>query len=74
MLEFLIIVLFICLLVWAIRLLLKAAWGVAKIVAILLVVAACPTLLGILLAAGGLALLIPILLLGVAFLILKVCL
>ena len=56
-----------------IRLIFKAAWGLAKIAAIILIVAAFPRLIGVLMIAGGIALLIPVALIGVAFGILKGC-
>ena len=63
MLDFLLIVLFICLFFWTIKLLFKLTWGVAKIIAVILLIASLPTLIGILMVAGGLVLLIPVALL-----------
>lgn len=63
MLDFLLIVLFICLFFWTIKLLFKLTWGVAKIIAVILLVVSLPTLIGILMVAGGLVLLIPVALL-----------
>ena len=63
MLDFLLIVLFICLFFWTIKLLFKLTWGVAKIMAVILLVVSLPTLIGILMVAGGLVLLIPVALL-----------
>lgn len=60
MLDILLTVLFICLFVWSIKLLFKLAWGATKIIAVILMVIALPTLIGCLMIAGGLALLIPI--------------
>ena len=71
MFELLVLVLFGWLFISAIRLIFKAAWGLAKIAAIILIVAAFPTLIGVLMIAGGIALLIPVALIGVAFGILK---
>lgn len=71
MFELLVLVLFGWLFISAIRLIFKAAWGLAKIAAIILIVAAFPTLIGVLMIAGGIALLIPVALMGVAFGILK---
>ncbi|MBO5318071.1 MAG: hypothetical protein J6A74_06480 [Oscillospiraceae bacterium] len=73
MFELLVLVLFGWLFVSAIRLIFKAAWGLAKIAAIILIIAAFPTLIGVLMIAGGIALLIPVALIGVAFGILKGC-
>lgn len=66
-------VLFRWLLISAIRLIFKAAWGLAKITAIILIIATFPTLIGVLMIFGGIALLIPVALIGVAFEILKGC-
>ena len=63
MLDFLLTVLFICLFFWTIKLLFKLTWGVAKIIAVILLVVSLPTLIGILMVAGGLILLIPVALL-----------
>ncbi len=63
MLDFLLTVLFICLFFWTIKLLFKLTWGVAKIMAVILLVVSLPTLIGILMVAGGLVLLIPVALL-----------
>lgn len=63
MLDFLLTVLFICLFFWTIKLLFKLTWGVAKIIAVILLIVSLPTLIGILMVAGGLVLLIPVALL-----------
>lgn len=63
MLDFLLTILFICLFFWTIKLLFKLTWGVAKIIAVLLLIVSLPTLIGILMVAGGLVLLIPVALL-----------
>lgn len=63
MLDFLLTVLFICLFSWTIKLLFKLTWGVAKIIAVILLIASLPTLIGILMVADGLVLLIPVALL-----------
>ena len=60
MLDFLLTVLFICLFFWTIKLFFKLTWGVAKIVAVILLIVSLPTLIGILMVAGGLVLLIPV--------------
>lgn len=73
MFELLMLIVFGWLFISAVRLLFKAAWGLAKIAAIILVIAAFPTLVGVLLIAGGVALLFPIVLIGVALAILKGC-
>lgn len=63
MLDFLLTILFICLFFWTIKLLFKLTWGVAKIIAVILLLVSLPTLIGILMVAGGLVLLIPVALL-----------
>lgn len=63
MLDILLTVLFISLFIWTVKLLFKLTWGVAKIVAVILMIIALPTLIGGLLVAGGLVLLIPVALL-----------
>lgn len=72
MLDFLLTVLFICLFFWTIKLLFKLTWGVAKIVAVILLIVSLPTLIGILMVAGGLVLLIPVALLIGAIAVIKV--
>ena len=73
MFEILVTIAFIWLFVKVIGLTFKVTWGLAKIVAVILFVIALPALIGCLLLAGGLALLIPIALVGAAFAILKAC-
>lgn len=73
MFEILVTIAFIWLFIKVIGLTFKVAWGLAKIVAVILFVTALPTLIGCLLLAGGVALLIPIALVGAAFGILKAC-
>ena len=73
MFEILVTIAFIWLFVKVIGLTFKVTWGLAKIVAVILFVVALPTLIGCLLLAGGVALLIPIALVGAAFAILKAC-
>lgn len=63
MLDFLLTVLFICLFFRTIKLLFKLTWGMTKIIAVILLVVSLPTLIGILMVAGGLVLLIPVALL-----------
>ena len=73
MFEILVTIAFIWLFIKVIGLTFKVTWGLAKIVAVILFVIALPTLIGCLLLAGGVALLIPIALVGAAFGILKAC-
>ena len=73
MFELLTVVVFIWLLASAIKISLTLTWGIAKIVASLLLVLALPILLICLLFVGGIALLIPIIVVAAAAGILKVC-
>lgn len=63
MLDILLTVLFISLFIWTIKLMFKLTWGVAKVIAVILMIIALPTLIGGLMVAGGLVLLIPVALL-----------
>lgn len=63
MLDILLTVLFISLFIWTIKLMFKLTWDVAKIIAVILMIIALPTLIGGLMVAGGLVLLIPVALL-----------
>lgn len=71
MLEILTIILFCWLFFKAMGLALRLAWGTAKLLAILLFVLAVPALVLCLLFAGGALLLLPLVLVGIAFLLLK---
>lgn len=73
MFELLVLILFCWLFFGAIRLVFKVAWGLAKIIAVILFVLSLPTLIGCLLYAGGIILLLPIALVTVAWGILKAC-
>lgn len=61
MIEILLTAIFIALFVWTAKLLFKISWGLAKILATVLLVLALPVLAVCLIFAGGVALLIPIL-------------
>ncbi len=74
MLEILTIAIFLWLLVKAVGLAFKLTWGVAKIVACILMVVALPALVLCLLFASTVALLAPIALIAVSAIILKACL
>lgn len=74
MFEILVTVLCIWLFIKGIGLALKLAWGMAKIVATILMVLALPALVLCLLFAGGLLLLLPVALVAIAVGILKACL
>jgi len=73
MFELLVSVLFIWLFIKAICLAFRVTWGIAKIIAVILFVLAVPALIGCLLVASGIALLIPVALVGAAWGILKAC-
>ena len=74
MFELVIIALFIWLLVKAIGLAFKLTWGVAKIAASILIGLAFPVLIVCLIFVGGIALLVPIVMIAIAAGILKACL
>ena len=73
MFELLTFVIFIWLLVKTIGLAFRLTWGVAKVIARILMVIALPVLVICLLFVGGLALMIPIAVIGLAFGLLKAC-
>ncbi len=71
MFEILTVVLFIWLMGKVIGLTFKLTWGAAKVAASLLMALAVPLLVVCLLFVGGIALLVPIVLIGIAFGIVK---
>lgn len=73
MFELLILVLFCWIFFGSIKLMFKIAWGLAKILAVILLIMALPTLIGCLLFASGLILLVPIALVFFAWGLLKIC-
>ena len=74
MFDLVVLIVFVWLFVGAIRLAFRVTWGLAKIVATILFVLALPTFIGCLLTVGGVMLLIPVVLVGIAGGILKACL
>ena len=66
MLEIIILVAFVWLMVSAITLALKVTWGVTKVVASILIGLALPVLLVCFLFVAGIALLLPVALIGIA--------
>lgn len=74
MLEIIITVLFCWLFFKAIGLAFRAAWGATKIIASILFAVAVPMLVLCLIFVGGVVLLIPLALIGIAFGLLKACL
>ena len=73
MFELLTLVIFIWLLVKTIGLAFRLTWGMAKVIASILMVIALPVLIICLMFVGGLALMIPIAVIGLAFGLLKAC-
>ena len=74
MFELLTVVIFIWLLVKAAGFAFKLTWGVAKIVAAILIGVALPVLIVCLVFVGGIALLVPLGMIAIAVGILKACL
>ncbi|MBR5523552.1 MAG: hypothetical protein IKV82_08830 [Akkermansia sp.] len=73
MFELLTIVVFVWLLIKTIGLAFKLTWGMAKIVASILLVLALPLLIVCLLFVGGAILIIPVAMIGIAAGIMKSC-
>ena len=73
MLDILLVVLFVWLFFKALGLAFRMAWGTAKIIASILFAIAVPLLAVCLLFAGGIVLLVPLVLVGAAFGLLKAC-
>ena len=73
MFELLTIVVFVWLLIKAIGLAFKLTWGMAKIIASILMVLALPLLIVCLLFVGGAILIIPVAMIGIAAGIMKSC-
>ena len=73
MFELLTIIVFAWLLIKAIGLAFKLTWGMAKIIASILVVLALPLLIVCLLFVGGAILIVPVAMIGIAAGIMKSC-
>ena len=73
MFELLTVIVFVWLLVKAVGLAFKLTWGVAKVVASILMVVALPVLIVCLVFVGGLALIVPIAIIALAFGLLEAC-
>ena len=71
MFELLVLILFGWLFVKTIGLAFRVTWGLAKVVAAILFVLALPTLIACFLVAGGILLLIPVALIGLAWSVLR---
>lgn len=74
MFEILTLAIFVWLLVKAIGFAFRLTWGIAKIIASILIGLAFPVLILCLIFAGGIALLIPLVMIAIAAGILKACL
>ena len=74
MFELLVITIFIWLLAKSIGLAFKLTWGVAKIAASILIGLAFPVLIVCFIFVGGIALLVPVVMIAIAAGILKACL
>lgn len=74
MFDLLVLILFCWIFFGSIKLMFKIAWGLAKILAVILLVLSLPSLIGCLLYASGVILLLPVLLIVLAWGILKACL
>ena len=74
MFELLAVVIFVYLMFKAVGLAFKLTWGVAKIVASILIGLALPVLIVCILFVGGIALLVPLIMIAIAAGILKACL
>ena len=73
MFEVVVLVMFCWIFCGAMRLMFKIAWGLAKILAVILLVLALPSLIGCLLFASGAILLVPIALVFIVWGLLKTC-
>lgn len=73
MFELLIVIAFLWLMIKAIGLAFKVTWGIAKIIASILMVFALPVLIICFIFWSGIALMLPVVLLCAAFGILKAC-
>lgn len=73
MFELLVIALFLWFFIGVIRLMFKAAWGLAKVLALVLFILSLPTLIGCMLVASGIVLLVPVGIVAIAFSLLKAC-
>ena len=71
MLEIFVVVLFCWLFFKTLGLALRLAWGTAKVIAMLLFAVAVPMLAAGVLFVGGILLLLPLILVGIAFALLK---
>ena len=73
LLDLLLTAFFVWLVIKAFGLALRVAWGLTKVIAVLLFVLAIPALVACLLLAGGVLLMVPVAMAGVALGMLKSC-
>lgn len=73
MFELITLVIFVWLLVKSIGLMLRLTWGLAKIIAVILISLAFPVLILCFVFVGGITLLAPVAVIGIALWILKTC-
>lgn len=73
MFELITIAVFVCLMAKSIGLALRLTWGMAKVIAAILMVLAVPVLILCLIFLSGIALIVPLALVGIAVGILKTC-
>lgn len=74
MFQILTVAIFLWLLAKSIGFMFRLTWGVAKVIAGILMVVALPALIACLIFASGIVLLVPIILIAIAAIILKACL
>ena len=73
MFELLVLILFCWIFFGAVKLMFKLAWGLAKVLSVVLLILALPSLICCLLYASGIILLLPVVLIGAAWGLLKIC-
>ena len=73
MLELLTVIVFLWLVAKTVGLAFKLTWGAAKVVASILIAVAFPVLIVCMVFVGGVALLVPLAVIGLAFGIVKAC-
>ena len=74
MFELLTVVIFVWLLIKAVGLLFRLTWGIAKVIAGVLITLALPALIVCTVFVGGIALLVPLIMVAIAVGIVKACL
>jgi len=74
MFEIICVITFVWIFFKVLKLFFKIAWGITKIIAMILFIAAIPSLIACIFVASGIALLIPVAMIGAALGLLKACL